>query len=386
MAGQEGREVRFTPTCWRLIASGTLLAACPLLVLLFGRFGKALMGGYRPLSKGLVSLQATIASIAPFALWDFLVVGLALAALYTFVRRVIRRRPLLPWLSVVLLVISATLFLFVSGWALNHYAPSLASEIGLEVGAYTDDELVAATRHYLDRAAELAPLVPRDEGGELLRQDFYELAHIAGGSYRELSGSYGIFEGSQAPVKSLLLLGEPLLFSGHVGIFFPPTGESSVPLNCAVAELPFTMCHEAAHRLAIAREQEANFAAFLACTTSNDVRFSYSGYYNAFSYCYGALRRSDPDRAARLLDEVRASDPDAGASLVLADRVATGRHYYGLVLADRVATGRHYDAYEGWFGRVGSAVNDGYLRSFGEGEGVKSYGLVVDYLIAWDRR
>ena len=50
-----------------------------------------------------------------------------------------------------------------SGWALNHYAPSLAYEIGLEVGAYTDDELAAATRHYLERAAALAPSVPRGE-------------------------------------------------------------------------------------------------------------------------------------------------------------------------------------------------------------------------------
>lgn len=371
MADQEGRGGLCTPTRWRLIASGVLLTACPLLVLLFERFGEALSGGYRPFSKGLLSLQATVASVAPFALWDFLVVGFTLAALFTLVRHVVRRRPLLPWLSVVLLVSSATLFLFVSGWALNHYAPSLANEIGLEVGAYTDDELTAATRHYLERAAALAPSVPRGEDGELLRQDFYELARIAGGSYRELSESYGIFEGSQVPVKALLLLGEPLLLSGHVGIFFSPTGESSVPVNCAVADLPFTMCHEAAHRLAIAREQEANFAAFLACTTSDDVRFSYSGYYSAFSFCYGALRRSDPDRAARLLDEVRTSGLDAGV---------------GLVLADLVATGRHYDAYEGWFGRVGSAVNDGYLRSFGEREGVKSYGLVVDYLIAWDRR
>ena len=135
MADQEGRGIRCTPTRWRLIASGVLLTACPLLVLLFERFGEALSGGYRPFSKGLLSLQATVASVAPFALWDFLVVGLALTALFTFVRRVVRRRPLLPWLSVVLLVSSATLFLFVSGWALNHYALSLANEIGLEVGA-----------------------------------------------------------------------------------------------------------------------------------------------------------------------------------------------------------------------------------------------------------
>ena len=60
-----------------------LLTACPLFVLLFERFGEALSGGYRPFSKGLLSLQATVASVAPFALWDFLVVGLALTALFT---------------------------------------------------------------------------------------------------------------------------------------------------------------------------------------------------------------------------------------------------------------------------------------------------------------
>jgi hypothetical protein len=32
---------------------------------------------------------------------------------------------------------------------------------------------------------------------------------------------------------------------------------------------------------------------------------------------------------------------------------------------------------------VGTTVNDTYLKSFGEKDGVRSYGLVVDYLLAW---
>ena len=56
-----------------------------------------------------------------------------------------------------------------------------------------------------------------------------------------------------------------------------------------------------------------------------------------------------------------------------------------LVLGDRVATHEHYDAYEGPFEDVGTTVNNTYLRSFGEDAGVRSYGLVVDYLIAWNQ-
>ena len=141
-------------------------------------------------------------------------------------------------------------------------------------------------------------------------------------------------------------------------------------LDCADADKPYIMCHEAAHRLAIASEQEANFAAFLACDASNDVRFRYSGYYNAAGYCLNALYRYDPERTQELLQEFADGD---------------GREGLLLFLSDRAATSAYYDSYEGAFEEVGQKVNDTYLKSFGESTGVRSYGLVVDYLIAWGR-
>ncbi len=175
-------------------------------------------------------------------------------------------------------------------------------------------------------------------------------------------------EGTTVPVKALLLAGEPLLYSGHVGIFFSPTGESSVPLNCAPSEMPFTMCHEAAHRLGLASEEEANFAAIMACTANEDVRFRYAGYYLAFCYCHNALSGSSPELAQYLTDAAAESDITAGAHLIAQDRYATYLHYL---------------PYEGPAKETGTQVNDTYLKTFGEEVGVQSYGLVVDYLIAW---
>ena len=148
---------------------------------------------------------------------------------------------------------------------------------GSSRGGYSVDELEDATRYYLEQAARLAPQVPRDADGHLVRQDFFELAGIAGSSYEGLGQRWEIFAGPQLPVKALLVYGPILLYSGHTGIFWAPTGESGVPLDCADADRPFIMCHEAAHRLGIASEREANFAAFLACTSNGDVCFRYAG-------------------------------------------------------------------------------------------------------------
>lgn len=355
-------------TTRRFVAATVLLAASLLLRLTIPHLANAfpLFPAYRELCKGVTLALATVASLVPFALWDIAVVVVILGTLACAVARLLRRRPILPLLSRVTLLAATCCFLFV-GWGLNHYAPSLASEMGLEVGRYSTEELAAATDAYLKHAAELSVRVPRDDDGRLAKQDFFELARAGGASFVPLSQQYPVFAGPQVPVKALFVAGEPLLLSGHTGIYVAPTGEACVPLNCARTDLPFIMCHEASHRLAIASEQEANFAAFLACSTADDVRFAYSGYYNAFVYCYNALFAADAERARSLLSSAAQADP-AGV---------------GLVLGDWQATSEHYDAYEGPLKDAGTVANDTYLKSFGEESGVRSYGLVVDYLIAW---
>ena len=350
-----------------LVLSLLLVGLAQGLQFLFARDASAFFPAYRGFSKQLMGLAASLSSVVSFAVWDIFYVLLIAALLVLFVVRLFRHKPVLPVLAVALFCAALTYFSFVAGWALNHYAPALSQELGLEVREYSVDELEDATRYYLEQAARYAPQVDRSRAGQLLRHDFYELAAIAGASYTELGESYPILSGTDKPVKALLLLGEPLLYSNSTGIFWAPTGEANVPLNTAVADMPFTMCHEAAHRLAIASEQEANFAAFLACATSTDLRFTYAGYYSAFAYCSNALAKQDRARLSAVVEEVAAGEWGEGVAYVLADRAATSEHYR---------------RYEGAMEEVGRRTNDAYLKSFGQSEGVQSYGLVVDYLIA----
>ena len=57
----------------------------------------------------------------------------------------------------------------------------------------------------------------------------------------------------------------------------------------------FTICHEAAHQIGIARENEASYYGFLASASSSDVRFCYSAYFTALRYLlrYGKMKFSE---------------------------------------------------------------------------------------------
>jgi hypothetical protein len=60
---------------------------------------------------------------------------------------------------------------------------------------------------------------------------------------------------------------------------------------------PFTTCHEIGHQLGYAKENEANFAGFLAARHSADPSTRYSLYFEMYSYAVHELRLRDSVKA-----------------------------------------------------------------------------------------
>ena len=141
---------------------------------------------------------------------------------------------------------------------------------------YSAQELAAATRYYAAQASALAGSVPRDENHVGQFSDFATLAKQAGAGYEKLAQKYDLFSGSTDRVKKLATW---KLFShfGITGIFVCVTGEACVNPDTYAAWLPFTMCHEIAHRQTVAAEDGANFCAYLACMDHESAEFRYSG-------------------------------------------------------------------------------------------------------------
>lgn len=292
----------------------------------------------------------------PFPLWEVLLVLLVLSIPVGLVHA-IRKKQILGWLTSVLEGACLLVFLFVGLWGLNHFAPPLNEQIGLEVRPYTQTELKKAARWYAEQASADAALAARDENGDVILPSFSEMNKAAHAGFAALGKDCPRLADPVGRAKPLLV-SDAFAYMGTTGVFVCLTGEPSVSTSSSALEQPFTICHELSHSLAIAGEDEANYCAYLACRACDTPLFRYSGSYNAFIACYNALYNVNPT-ASRALWEICSEE----------------------LIHDCNAAVEHNRRYEGKVQNAAQSVNDSYLKAFSQ-EGVQSYGLVVDYLIA----
>ena len=301
------------------------------------------------------TLEQTLAqwsSQVDFLVWQLLAVALLVVAVAALVVVIVTKKSFIQWFGWVLAAASFIFMLHTLVYGMNYYAGDLADDIRMDVSGCTLDEIVEATEYYQNQANTMADQVSRDANGNLAFEDFDALASRAGTGFQYLTYQryFPVFAGSTLPVKKL----------GWANLY------SSV--------LPFTMCHEMAHRMCIASERDANFAAFLACSFNANRQFQYSAYFMAYRYCYTALvsvgksTTIDPNLVMQAANAAARIEGSVGANL------RRDMEQYDAFFRNRkdpVAT------------NLADSINDAYLKVSGETAGVASYGQVCDLLVNW---
>ncbi|MGI5970258.1 MAG: DUF3810 domain-containing protein [Oscillospiraceae bacterium] len=320
---------------------------------------------YRTSSRAAARLISKLTGFFPFSLAEMLVYAFALFSVFAIIRLIFEliKRPrrllrLFSFISSALLLIACVITVFLELWGLNYFAPDMAAEMQLPVTARSAQELSEATLWLRDKAGEYAPLVERDENGVTTALDFQELSDRVSAAYKKAAAGNGFFGDTGARAKSVLWA-EGMSFLGLTGIYFPFTAECSVNGTQTGADLPFTTAHEFAHRMGVAPENEANFTAYLVLRGSGDNLLCYSAYYSAMCYCINALARVDSSMAMSVYEGMD----------------------YG-VIADIIAANERYRQYEGPVRDAAESVNNTYLQVMQQPSGVRSYGEVVDLILA----
>ena len=298
-----------------------------------------------------------------FCIWQTIAIVLALVVLATFLLMIILKWSPIQWLGWVAAAASLLFFCHTAIYGLNAHAGSISEDIHLTETEYTLAELEDAATYYRDKANALAVKVQRDSNGDVEFDDFEDLAAIASQGYAVLVNerSCSVFAGTDVPVKEL---GWADMYTsmGITGVTVAMTGEAAVNPQIPAITLPFTMCHELAHRVSIATERDANFAAFLGARFHPDVQFQYSAYYMAYRYCYISLLNVGASAAAGRVS--------AGACKELQHDMEQYDEFFSS-RKDEGAT------------KLANTANDTMLKTIGDESGVASYGEVTDLLVCW---
>jgi hypothetical protein len=279
--------------------------------------------------------------------------------LYRFIKSVNKLQASLNAIINVLCAVSITYCLFLLLWGFNYYRQPLAYSIGFTTSKSTVADLKGLCTALIDKTNQLRAEVKENEAGVMyIEGGFNNAANRAITGYQKLSTAYPIFKGSYGRPKGVLL-SRQLSYTGIAGIYFPFTGEANVNKLIPEAFLPSTISHEMAHQRGFAREDEANFIGYLVCKAHKDVDFQYSGYLLATIYSMNALYKYDIDSHNEL----------------------TAKYSEG-VKRDLQSNSDFWKQFEGPVEEMQERINDSYLKSNKQADGIYSYGRMVDLLLA----
>lgn len=250
------------------------------------------------------------------------------------------------------------LLLFTLSAGINYSRIPFSQVAGYETQDASARELAALCQELAEQAVVYSGEVPLDESGcmTLEKTPHRQLAKKAmqnlGESFPSLKGYY--------PNPKPVLFSYGMSHLRITGVFSPFTIEANYNRAIPDYEIPFTICHELAHLKGYMREDEAGFIAFLACRESGEPVLGYSGTLTALSYAMNALARTGlQERYGEIYSML--TEP---------------------VKNDFRAHNLYWKSFETKAADLSSSLNDVYLKANDQSDGVKSYGRMVDLLLA----
>ena len=350
-----------TKTVW--ISLAILAISIKIFSLFPGAVEKYYAMGLYPL---IARLQRLLFGWLPFSIGDifygaviiWLIVGLV-RLIMRLVKRQVDRYWLLGRLRGTVFICLLVYVLFNGLWGLNYDRLGIADQLRLDVQPYSREEL---TRLLQGISCRLNTL---DSVSRLNRPPLAHPAAVFRGgfqSYSAFSAHDTRFTYTSSSIKSSLF-GFVDNYLGFGGYYNPFTGEAQVNTGLPLFLQPYTTCHEMAHQLGYAKENEANFVGYLAARSSSNAAFQYSVYFDLYLYAARELYLQDSNLVRPFREHLR-----PGIRQDYREMQAFNRKY------------------ENPFEPVVRRLYGNYLKANRQPQGIKTYNEVIAWLIAFAKK
>jgi len=297
----------------------------------------------------------------PFSIGDLLLAFL-LFSFFRFIYKLISTRckkcyqqliKLIAFLS----VIYGCFYLF---WGMNYYRESLAKNLQLPSASYTTADLIKVTQKLIKKTNEIQVKITSSDTLKVVNpyrpKEMYKKALIG---FTILSEKYPQLKYKHLSVKSSLM-SSLQSYNGTSGYMNPLTGEAQVNDKIPKTGYPVVTCHEMAHQIGWAAENEANFVGFLAATSNTDIYFKYAGYKMATQYLLSELYKRDKNEYQKIYTSINKG-----------------------IKKDFKESYLFWKSYKNPFEPLVKKGYNAYLKANKQTKGIQSYNYVVDLLIAY---
>lgn len=318
----------------------------------------------RNISSVFRALLAHLTSWIPFSLAEF---ALILIPLWVFlITHLITKhfgttfKEMLSGILCICSLLGVIFSSFTLGFAPAYRGSTLDKKLGLERCDVSAEELyqtaVILAEHV---SAEAEGVAYGEDGFSIMPYNYSEMNSLLIEAYGKACNKYSFVQKLNSRIKPVML-SNAMSYTHITGVYTFFTGEANINVAFPDYTVPFTAAHELSHQRGIARENEANFMAFLVSLESDDGYIRYSAYLNMYEYVLSALASADSELYLQAYGKLPSC-----------------------VKGELAAYSNFYDKYRNsTASEVSGAVNDTFLKLHGT-EGTKSYGMVVDLAVAY---
>ncbi len=281
-----------------------VLLTLTLIIFVLGLYPKVVENYYSELIYPLISMvQRCIASFFPFAIGDLLYTLLiiyVIKEIVTFLSKTKKDKD--AYLFFALRGFNFLLIIYISFkvlWGLNYSRPQINEQLQISKKPYQKEQLLQLSSLFIDKLEKLGKAI----GDTTANYTIAELQDHAAVSYNTLAVRQPLFEYKYDAVKPVVS-GWLTSKLGIEGYYNPLSGEANINTKLPKFVLPFVVCHEMAHQVGVAREDEANLVGYLVAIHSEDIQFQYAAYYNMLRYLLFEIRMKYPEDYNTLITQI----------------------------------------------------------------------------------
>ena len=225
-----------------------------------------------------------------FSVGDILYIIIPIILIISFFK-IERRRDKLIYLFKVPIIIYC---FFYWSWGFNYNKKSNLE--GLKTKEYSVEEVYSTVEYYIKETNNLNIKISKKKENKV--ESSYSFNDLKNKCVSSITNEEWLFQNKKInnfPVKKSIF-SNPLSYMGFTGYINPFTLEANINYNIPKISIPVTICHEIAHQIGYAFEDEANYIAIKALSNSNDNFLRYSGNLMAVQYLLSEIRKNDIEK------------------------------------------------------------------------------------------
>lgn len=294
----------------------------------------------------------------PFSVGDFFYLLIALLVIRWIYKNAYRLRfePFRVLIDI-LASVSVVYFMFHILWAFNYYRLPLHKSLNLK-SDYSYEELLETTNRFIEKSNAMHRELGYADSVKIdLPYSQKEIFQRSLNGYKNLEKEYPQLAYLPKSIKkSGWSLG--LTYMGYSGYLNPFSGEAQVNDLIKTYKFSVVACHEEAHQIGYAAENEANFIATLATLHNDDLFIQYAGYIFTLRYLINEVARNDETEYYQLLDKINPG-----------------------ILASYKEMRDFWEEYENPFETFSKVFWDNFLKANNQRDGIMSYNYMVALVV-----